>query len=871
MRNHEKALSLRKKPSQMMRKLRLFFHTAVYLLLAVSAGAQENANRVRIGGPDRTDFSFVSSFAEDTTGIIWMGTEEGLVGYDGVGNEYYTTENSELSGNVFAAIWAEPGGSRLWLGLKNGLSVMDLHTRRIKKVDIDGFYNIADLAPAEDGGLWILNIDYRFAHLDLQTDSVVTYEMRDFTGLPTAVLSLRDMGGGHLQMDGNSGRWDVDLASRKIDISALPPGWDAVQQRRQFTDHNGNHWTDSADGLYCTPHLGSPFVKLPMPENGETVAHCLMTTPDGGLWIGYPNQLVQTDAQRNITGTISAGKWKGPATFVPYTMETDKDGNMLIGTEAQGLWRYDPRTGAARQLCLIDPTRSVYTLHRQEGKGRWLVGTSHGVCELHDGEDFLRDVTAINNAISSYYIFALQTDAEGKTWVGIYGTGLQVFDKELHHVASLTPDTGFPSGAITHLYRDSRERMWAATCEGVVCFPHTNRTDSFEVYTMADGLPTLYSRAVCEDHDGRIWVTTARRLARLDETTRHFCTYGSQEGLRHRIYCNAVLKCLSDGRMVAGGEDGVSVFDPRAVARPQVLPRLRLMSFVLLTTGGAGETVATIIPDDSLVFSHRDNTYRLTFGLADIALNGLVEYAYRIQSEGPWMSLGDKPQLTLHSLQPGRYTVEVRARQMGQNWPEGASCSVSFQVDPPWWQTWWAYTLYMLTFLSLVAYIMYSWRRRLLLENNLRYAERVIEELRTSHPDNTSCEDEKTPDSSENIALKHVVSPKREAESRFIDSLTHAILENIDNPALDIDMLTDHMAMSRSTLYRHVKSLLGMSANEYIRWVRLGEAARRIRRGDLRKNTIAGIAADCGFIDLHYFRTCFKERFGVNPSEFEQG
>lgn len=138
-----------------MSRLRLFFHIVACLLLCVSVGAQEGVARLRIGGPDGTDFGGVSCLAEDTTGIIWMGTEEGLVGYDGVGYEYYTAENSELTGNVFAAIWAEPGGSRLWLGLKNGLSVMDLRTRRIKKVDIDGFYNIADLTPAEDGGLWI--------------------------------------------------------------------------------------------------------------------------------------------------------------------------------------------------------------------------------------------------------------------------------------------------------------------------------------------------------------------------------------------------------------------------------------------------------------------------------------------------------------------------------------------------------------------------------------------------------------------------------------------------------------------------------------------------------------------------------------------
>lgn len=118
--------------------------------------------------------------AEDATGMIWMGTEEGLIGYDGVGFERYATDNSGLTGNFFTAIWAEPNGSRLWLGLKSGLAVMDLHTRRIQAVPLEGFYNIADLAPADDGGLWVLNIEDRFAHLDLKTDSVIIYAIADF-------------------------------------------------------------------------------------------------------------------------------------------------------------------------------------------------------------------------------------------------------------------------------------------------------------------------------------------------------------------------------------------------------------------------------------------------------------------------------------------------------------------------------------------------------------------------------------------------------------------------------------------------------------------------------------------------------------------
>jgi AraC-like DNA-binding protein len=158
---------------------------------------------------------------------------------------------------------------------------------------------------------------------------------------------------------------------------------------------------------------------------------------------------------------------------------------------------------------------------------------------------------------------------------------------------------------------------------------------------------------------------------------------------------------------------------------------------------------------------------------------------------------------------------------------------------------------------------MYSWRRRLILEQNLRYAEKMIEEMQQkASPLHSPAERES------DSPAEGSQEEDSEASDAFIERLSRVILANLGNENLDIDLLTDFMAMSRSTLYRRVKATLGMSANEYIRWVRIGEAARRIRSGELNEQTIAAIAADCGFNNLRYFRTCFKKRYGVTPSEY---
>ena len=107
-------------------------------------------------------------------------------------------------------------------------------------------------------------------------------------------------------------------------------------------------------------------------------------------------------------------------------------------------------------------------------------------------------------------------------------------------------------------------------------------------------------------------------------------------------------------------------------------------------------------------------------------------------------------------------------------------------------------------------------------------------------------------------------------DQKFMDKFNRIIEENIDNSELDILYLCDKMAMSRTSLYRKVKGLLGISANEYIRKLRLRRAYQMLQSERYSENTIASIAYDCGFSSVSYFRSCFKEEFGCLPGEVQK-
>jgi len=71
--------------------------------------------------------------------------------------------------------------------------------------------------------------------------------------------------------------------------------------------------------------------------------------------------------------------------------------------------------------------------------------------------------------------------------------------------------------------------------------------------------------------------------------------------------------------------------------------------------------------------------------------------------------------------------------------------------------------------------------------------------------------------------------------------------------------------MSRVTLYRKIKALTNQTAVEFIRSVRLKRAAQLLEQNKLNVNEVAYMV---GFLDIDYFRRCFKEEFGYTPKEF---
>lgn len=104
-------------------------------------------------------------------------------------------------------------------------------------------------------------------------------------------------------------------------------------------------------------------------------------------------------------------------------------------------------------------------------------------------------------------------------------------------------------------------------------------------------------------------------------------------------------------------------------------------------------------------------------------------------------------------------------------------------------------------------------------------------------------------------------------DEQFLLKLSKVIHNNLNNPKLDIAFLTDQMAMSRTSLYKKIKVLTGIGANDYINQIRIEKAVELLIHSKL---SITEISEECGFSSQRYFSAAFKQIKGITPTQFRE-
>ena len=521
----------------------------------------------------------VYAVTQTRDGYLWLGTQEGLVRFDGVRFTVMTRAQGLESNEVRALLEDRTGA--LWIGT-NGGGVSRMVDGVITTYTVaDGLPGNAVRALYEDdrGHLWIGTIGGGLVRYD--GASFTTYTMADgLTG--DVVLALDEGPDGSLWIgteagltrfrNGRFSRFDdpkqlPGLVVKAVAVGAHGEVW--VGTNRGLVRREATRWTTytMADGL------PSDDISALYEDDRGTL---WVGTLDGGVGRLYEDRFDVFSVAEGLThnrvraffedreGSLWIGIELGglnrlrPGAFVPYTTAEglsndvvmtvlqDRKGAFWIGTDGGGVNRFQDGTFTYFTTADGLPDDPVSALYEDQAGALWVGTNGGGLCRLQ-GERFTCLTTA--DGLSSNYIYAIYQDQAGALWMGTEAGLNRLYDGAVTHY---TTADGLPHDLVTVLYEDRRGRLWVGTMGGGLGRLQDGQLTS---YTEEDGLASNVILAVHVDARGALWIgTQGGGLCRWQDEAVACLT--TEEGLHN----DNVLQILEDeqGYLWLGSMQGLS-------------------------------------------------------------------------------------------------------------------------------------------------------------------------------------------------------------------------------------------------------------------------------------------------------------------------
>ena len=248
-----------------------------------------------------------------------------------------------------------------------------------------------------------------------------------------------------------------------------------------------------------------------------------------------------------------------------------------------------------------------------------------------------------------------------------------------------------------------------------------------------------------------------------------------------------------------------------------------------------------------------DQNLEISFSSLNHRYASKIRYAYRlIGVDKAWVYVeGGKNSAFYNHLSKGTYTFQVKATDENGLWSKEVT-ELSIRRLPAFYETWWAYLFYVLIVMGVSGYSLYLYLKRVDRKNNEMWA-----------------------DSKEMIKMRIYLDSKVnlpepefvQLDKLLLEKAVKAVEDNLTEPDFDVTALADAMNMSRSTLTRKLKAITGRTPLDFIRNIKMKHARHMLEDKD---KSVTEVAATLGYFNRKYFTTCFKEEFGMTPSEFQK-
>lgn len=722
--------------------------------------------------------NFVSVILEDRAGYIWVGTMGGLDRLDPETGDIRHFKNdpfnkNSLSCDYVRALYEDSQGT-LWVGTGfpfsdekcGGLNRFDPKTESFTRFEHDrrnpktlAGNRVRAIYEDARGIFWIGTDGDGLQQFDRATGLVTRYPNANPSGLsaPKAKHSsqhhvtfikednqrrlwIGDFGGGFRCFDPKTG---------KSNLIQHTPGKKGLLENAAWTmfqSKDGIIWFCTAGEqarVFKTSGKSKPFatVKLPGKEN---YVKSFSDDDRDNLWVATSNSAIGTlktnpENQAGIVNPVSVDALLNNASKI--VANPDSSVWLIRKDTAFGLRRYFSGSKALRHY-EHDPVNPnslgsnfINDILKDKKGNLWIATNDAGLDYFNSGKEIFRHFRhRINepNSLPFNQLEKLFLDQDGQLWVAGTEEQNRLFIARFNPAKEIFTRFQLPELVAGKNFwqsppaQDRRGNIWVCLENGILKLDPASRESSFFDRNHL-GKDAGQLKGMVLDNDDKLWVL-GHDLLLFDPEKETVFSFGKQAGIYTAPFQDGAIYKNEQGEIFIGGRSGFQYFDPRQfVATEKGPPSIRITDFELLDrdeiTNFDRVRLSAIWQGEPLVLTHGQNAFSFRFAALDFTnpLANRLEFMLENFDEY-WRLAEDKPEAIYVKVPPGDYVFRVRgANEMGV-W--GKEAVLKITVLPPWWRTWWAWSLYTLTAAALALAVYKSLlKRRLVQAEALRLKE----------------------------------------------------------------------------------------------------------------------------------------------------
>lgn len=492
----------------------------------------------------------------------------------------------------------------------------------------------------------------------------------------------------------------------------------------------------------------------------------------GCIWIGQEDMgLTRLSKTNSLLATyfIDDQRQGDKTNNISTIFETTK-GSIQLFTNQRKQFTFYPGTGTfsaatATPYIIYDriTDRKGHTWEATRGQGVFVDGNNTWLRFPHPQQKpmlFLR----------------LRLDKQGRTWMGSWDGGLfyalpgkpdavSIFTERVSDLALLpdmlcvgtlnglyvgniahrrvtardfvnySPVNGlFPADEIVCLLPGKGRTLWVGTEGGGLLrcdFSHGMKKMSWKALTTREGLTSNNIRSLAADRRGYIWAGTEGGLCRINSKTLEVSQFYDEGNLRANIFSDRCALTLRNGDMAFGTRNGLIIVNPRTLHNiAQRTPSRVTITNMDINGISLYEGLDSTLLDAALHQTHEiklpHDVNALTIHFSDFNFRNIHSQVYQYSLEGVdanWHPGSSEGKAVYTNLDPGKYVFHVRAMNLQKAGPEA---TLTIVIRQPWYNTWWAWTFYLLAASLLFGYIYRNAQERIRLHRKMQEEQQLI-------------------------------------------------------------------------------------------------------------------------------------------------